>query len=92
MNIGMSILYQNKMVSYETFVKDVAAQLCAYIEQSKEDPDIISQRRAYEMFGRSNVQRWVRQGRISPLAKRPGKIEYKTADLRLLQRKNQDYL
>jgi hypothetical protein len=42
-------------------------------------------------FGRVNVERWRREGKITPY-KRPGKLEYRTADLRLLQRQSQDYL
>ena len=42
------------------------------------------------MFGRRNVERWRRQGKVT-YYKRPGKVEYRTADLRLLQRTVQDY-
>ena len=44
----------------------------------------------YELFGRRNVERWKRQGKVVSY-KRPGKVEYRTADLRLLQRTTQDY-
>lgn len=71
--------FSDKSVPYGVFVKDVA------------DPEYISQRKAYEIFGRRNVERWRRQGKVSP-CKRPGKLEYRTADLRLLQRTQQDYL
>lgn len=43
------------------------------------------------MFGRGNVERWRKQGKVLAY-KRPGKVEYRTADLRLLQRIQQDYL
>ena len=43
------------------------------------------------MFGRGNVERWRKQGKVTAY-KRPGKVEYQTADLRLLQRIQQDYL
>lgn len=71
--------FSDKSVPYGVFVKDEA------------DPEYISQRKAYEIFGRRNVERWRRQGKVSP-CKRPGKLEYRTADLRLLQRTQQDYL
>ena len=41
-------------------------------------------------LGRRNVERWKRQGKVVSY-KRPGKVEYRTADLRLLQRTTQDY-
>ena len=53
-------------------------------------PGFVSQRKAYELFGRRNVERWKRQGKIESY-KRPGKVEYRTSDLRLLQRTTQDY-
>ena len=67
--------FADKSVPYGVFVKD----------------DYVSQRKAFEMFGRRNVERWRRQGKVNP-CKRPGKVEYRTADLRLLQRTQQDYL
>ena len=54
-------------------------------------PDFMSTRQAYKMFGRKNVERWRRAGKIQPYV-RPGKTEYETAQLRLLQRTEQDYL
>ena len=43
-----------------------------------------------KLFGRRNVDRWRRQGKVV-CYKRPGKVEYKTADLRMLQKTTQDY-
>ena len=37
-----------------------------------------------------NVDRWRKQGKINP-CKRPGKVEYRTVELRVLQQKQQDY-
>ena len=42
------------------------------------------------MFGRRNVERWRQQG-LASAHKRVGKVEYLTAELRLLQRREQDY-
>ena len=60
------------------------------LKADKDDPEFISQRKAYELFGRRNVERWKRQEKVVSY-KRPGKVEYRTADLRLLQRTTQDY-
>ena len=87
----MQIQFSDRMVSYATFVNDVAARLASMIAESRADPEVISQREAYRIFGRGNVDRWRRQGKISP-CKRPGKVEYLTRELRLLQRTQQDYL
>lgn len=83
--------FADKSVPYGVFVKDVAAEVVHLLKKDDADPDYVSQRKAFEMFGRRNVERWRRQGKVSPY-KRPGKLEYRTADLRLLQRSQQDYL
>lgn len=85
------IRFDDKLVSYETFMEDLSARLNRMLKDDAADPEYISQRKAYSIFGRRNVDRWRRQGKIQP-CKRPGKIEYRTADLRLLQRTCQDYL
>ena len=84
------IHFVDKSVPYRVFVKDVAAEVAVLLRQSKDDPEYISQNKAFAIFGRANVERWRRQGKVSP-CKRPGKLEYRTADLRLLQRTQQDY-
>lgn len=82
--------FADKSVPYGVFVKDVAAEVVHLLKKDGADPDYVSQRKAFEMFGRRNVERWRKQGKVSP-CKRPGKMEYRTADLRLLQRTQQDY-
>lgn len=82
--------FSDKSVSYDTFVRDVATSVARMLSEARNDPEMVSQRQAYAMFGRGNVDRWRRQGKIEP-CKRPGKVEYRTADLRALQRTKQDY-
>ena len=86
----MRLDFEDKSIDYETFLRDIAIAVVKMIAESQDDPDVVSQRQAYEMFGRGNVERWVREWKIEP-CKRPGKVEYKTAELRALQRKKQDY-
>lgn len=78
------------MVSYATFVHDIAASIVKQLKDSREDPDMLSQRKAYSIFGRSNVDRWRKKGLITP-HKRPGKVEYSTTELRRCQARPQDY-
>ncbi len=82
--------FLDHLIPYDTFLNDVAARVVRLLKSDSNDPEFVSQRKAYEMFGRRNVERWRRQGKIEP-CKRPGKLEYRTADLRLLQRVQQDY-
>ena len=81
--------FLDHLIPYDTFLNDVAARVVKMLKTDKDDPEYVSQRKAYEMFGRRNVERWRKQGKVEP-CKRPGKLEYRTADLRLLQRVTQD--
>lgn len=86
----MTIQFDDKLVSYDTFVNDVASRIVQQLKASKDDPETVSQREAYRIFGRGNVERWVRKGQLEG-HKRPGKVEYFMADLRHLQARTQDY-
>lgn len=80
----------DRLVPYDRFISDIAAKVVSMISSDVTDPEFINQRKAFAMFGRRNVERWRKQGKVTPY-KRPGKVEYRTADLRLLQRTQQDY-
>lgn len=74
---------------YDDFVDDLATKMAEHATE-KDKREFISQRKACEMFGRRNVERWRRDGKIQ-FYKRPGKVEYKIADLRRLLNTEQDY-
>lgn len=86
----LTIDSENKSVSYDTFVRDIATSVVNILTEVRNEPEFVSQRQAYAMFGRANVDRWHRKGKIEP-CKRPGKVEYRTSELRALQRTKQDY-
>lgn len=68
------------IIPYDTFLNDLSARIVKMLKSDSNDPEFISQRKAYEMFGRRNVERWKQQGKVATY-KRPGKVEYRTADL-----------
>lgn len=86
----LTMNFEDKSVRYETFVEDVARRLLFLLSRQRNDPETVSQNKAFEMFGRGNVERWRRKGMIQPCI-RPGKVEYRTAELRALQERIQDY-
>lgn len=88
--MAVYINFPDRCVSYDTFMDDLSARIVRMMRRSEADPEIVSQRKAYAIFGRANVDRWRREGRIKCF-KRPGKVEYRTADLRVLQETEQDY-
>ena len=49
--------FPDKSVTYGTFVNDVAATVVRMLSEVRNDPETISQRQAYSMFGRGNVDR-----------------------------------
>ena len=79
--------FTDHLIPYDTFLNDIASRVVRLLKSDADDPEFVSQRKAYEMFGRRNVERWKRLGMFQSF-KRPGKVEYRTADLRLLQRKS----
>lgn len=88
----LQIQFADKTVTYETFLHDFAVVLAPILKQQMEDPsEVISQNKAYKMFGQANVMRWVKNRKLVPVAKRPGKIEYRLSDLRSCQNIFQDY-
>ncbi|MBQ7462460.1 MAG: hypothetical protein IJS63_09455 [Bacteroidaceae bacterium] len=86
----IQIQFPDRMVSYDTFVNDIAASIVKQLKESHEDPEMVSQRSAYRIFGRGNVDRWRKKGLLST-HKRPGKVEYSTVELRRCQSRQQDY-
>lgn len=87
----MQIQFPDRMVTYNTFMADLATRIAERLTAISQQPAMISQREAYRQYGRSNVERWRRQGHLHP-CKRPGKIEYQTSELRIAQQIQQDYL
>ena len=82
--------FTDHLIPYDTFLNGIASRVVRLLKSDADDPEFVSQRKAYDMFGRRNVELWKRLGMVQSY-KRPGKVEYRTADLRLLQRQSQDY-
>lgn len=89
--MNLHIDFSDKTVSYRTFMRDLSAHIVKMLHEEKHDPEFMSTRQAYTTFGRRNVERWRKAGKLQPYV-RPGKTEYETAQLRLLQRTEQDYI
>ena len=86
------MVFPDKCVTYNTFINDLATALVPKLKEAMENPsDIISQNRAFQLFGQGNIRRWREKGLVEPVSKRPGKIEFRLSDLRILQQRKQDY-
>ena len=92
MNTPTMIQFADKCVPYEVFVKDLAREIVALQTDTLRMPsDIVSQNKAFKLFGEGNVRRWVKEEKLIPDSTRPGKIEYRVFDLKRLQEREQDY-
>ena len=90
--MSLMIQFGDKLVPYEVFIKDLAREVAAQTSEAlRAQNNILSQNRAYKQFGAGNVRRWVKEGLLTPISKRPGKIEYNIFDLKRLQEREQDY-
>ena len=56
------LFFIDRHVPYDVFLNDIASRVVKMIKLDANDPELVSQRMAYKMFGRRNVQRWKRMG------------------------------
>lgn len=82
----------DKTVTYDQFVNELATKIAIKIHQVENGQLEISQAQAYKMFGRADVERWVKSGKLQPSRVSPGKKRYKLIDLQKLASIQQNYL
>ena len=82
----------NKSVTFEQFVDVLATKVALRIHQIEKGQLEISQAQAYKLFGRADVERWVKSGKIEPVRISPGKKRFKLGDLQMLANVQQNYL
>lgn len=88
----LRISFTDKDISYATFINDLATALVPKVVDALRKPNnLISQNEAFRLYGQGNVRRWIATGRLTPVSKRPGKIEYRSLDLDILLSRPQDY-
>ena len=49
--------FTDRFIPYDTFLNDIASRVVRLLKNDADDPEFVSQRKAYEMFGRLNVER-----------------------------------
>jgi hypothetical protein len=82
----------NKSVTFEQFVDVLATKVALRIHPIEKGQLEISQAQAYKLFGRADVARWVKSGKIEPVRICPGKKRFKLVDLIMLANVQQNYL
>ena len=79
-------------VTYDQFITDLATKIALKMHQVEKGQLEISQAQAYKMFGRADVERWVKNGKIEPVRISPGTKRYRLIDLQKLADVQQNYL
>ena len=85
-------VFTDKSVTFEQFTDVLATKVALRIHQIEKGQLEISQRQAYQMFGKSDVVRWIKSGKLFPCRISPDKKRYKLIDLQKLASIQQNYL
>lgn len=92
MDDNSEIQFIDKTVTFEQFVDALATKVALRIHQVEKGQLEISQAQAFKLFGRADVERWVKNGKLEPSRISPGKKRYKLVDLQKLASIQQNYL
>lgn len=92
MNNNKEMIFMDKTVSYDQFVDELAIKIALKIHMVENGQLEISQSKAFKMFGRADVERWIKHGKLTPCRVSPGKKRYRLADLQKLANIKQNYL
>ena len=84
--------FVDQSVTFEQFVDLLATKVAIRIHQVEKGQMEISQAQAYKLFGRADVERWVRNGKLHPVRISPGKKRFSLIDLQKLASVQQNYL
>lgn len=82
----------DKSVTYNQFVNDLASAVAMRMHQIEKGQLEISQAEAFRLFGRADVERWIKNGKIQPCRISPGKKRFKLIELQKLANVLQNYL
>ena len=66
MDDNTTLQFSDKTVTFEQFVDMLATKVALRIHQVEKGQLEISQAQAYKLFGRADVERWVRSGNLEP--------------------------
>ena len=96
MNQTVQIQFADKMVSFDTFLSALRNVVKEEISKAVGKRPFITKAKAFDAFGRRNVERWVKEGKVKVYGRgKNGKItryEYRVSELEACAFKVQDYL
>lgn len=92
MDRNIECIFSDKNVPYDLCLNDLATRIALKMHQVEKGQLEISQAKAFKMFGRADVERWIKKGLLQPCRVSPGKKRYRLVDLQKLASKQQNYL
>ena len=96
MSAPVQIQFADKMLSFDTFLSAIRNMVKEEISKASGNRPFITQAKAYKAYGRQNVQRWVREGKVKVFGRgKDGKVtrhEFRITELDACANKIQDYL
>ena len=92
MDDNKELLFSDTTVSYLQFVDDLATKIALRVHQIEKGQLEVSQAQEFRMFGRADVERWIKNGKLMPCRISPGKKRYKLTDLQQLASVKQNYI
>ena len=84
--------FVDQSVTFEQFVDLLATKVALRMHQVEKGQMEISQAQAYRLFGRADVDRWVKNGKLKPVRISPGKKRYRLVDLQELASVQQNFI
>ena len=91
MDIRTQLQLGDYSVSVDQFTTELATKIAFKMLQINRGELEISQSQAFKMFGKADVLRWVKNGKLSPCRISPGKKRYKLVELQRLADIQQNY-
>ena len=96
MNQSVQIQFADKMVSFDTFLTAIRTVVHEEVSKAVGKRPFITKAKAFSTFGRRNVERWAKEGKIQVFGRgKDGKVtryEYRLSELEACANKVQDYL
>ena len=92
MDNNTEFVFQDASVTYDKFTSELATKIALKLYQIEKGQMEVSQAQAFKLFGRADVERWLKKGLITPRRISPGKKRFKLQDLQKLASEKQNYL
>ena len=92
MDDNTTLQFADRNVTLNQFIDLLATKVALRMHQIEKGQLEVSQSQAYKMYGRADVERWIKNGKLQPVRISPGKKRYRLVDLQELANIQQNYL